>query len=52
MGRPIGTAHSLQKRYPGGMTNHVHLELVDRRGVHFDARQVLTARLETVEMGD
>lgn len=52
IGHPIGTAHSLQQRYPGGMTNHVHLELVDRRGRHIDAQDVLTARLETVEMGD
>ena len=52
IGRPIGAAHSLQQKYPDGMTNHIHLELVDRRGRHFDAKEVLTARLETVEMGD
>ncbi|MBI1199056.1 MAG: peptidoglycan DD-metalloendopeptidase family protein [Phenylobacterium sp.] len=52
MGRPIGVAHSLQRKYPAGMTDHVHLELIDRRGAHFDAERVLVAKVETVEMGD
>jgi murein DD-endopeptidase MepM/ murein hydrolase activator NlpD len=52
IGRVIGAAHTLQRKYPGGMTDHVHLELIDQRGRHFDAEHVLTARLETVEMGD
>jgi len=43
MGRPIGTAHSLQRKYPGGMTDHVHLELIDRRGARIDAARMITA---------
>ena len=43
IGHPIGRAHSLQQKYPGGMTNHVHLELMDRSGARFDANRVLTA---------
>lgn len=42
LGRPIGTALSLQSRYPG-ITNHVHLEL-DERGRHIDAQSVILAR--------
>jgi hypothetical protein len=44
IGRPVGTARSLQRRYPGGMTDHVHLEIIDRRGVRIDAEEVLTAQ--------
>lgn len=44
VGRPVGTARSLQRKYPGGMTDHVHLEIIDRRGVRVDATEVLTAR--------
>lgn len=44
IGRPLGTARSLQRKYPGGMTDHVHLELIDRRGVRIDATKVLTAQ--------
>lgn len=43
VGHPIGTAHSLQRRYPGGMTNHVHLELIDTAGRHIDAAKVIAA---------
>lgn len=43
VGHAIGTAHSLQRKYPGGMTNHVHLELIDTAGRHVDATQVITA---------
>lgn len=43
MGRPIGTAHSLQRKYPGGMTDHVHLELLDRAGARVDATRMITA---------
>lgn len=43
MGRPIGTARSLQRKYPGGMTDHVHLELIDRRGVRLDAARIIKA---------
>lgn len=43
VGHAIGTAHSLQRKYPGGMTNHVHLELMDTAGRHIDAARVITA---------
>ncbi len=42
VGRPIGAARSLQRKYPGGMTNHVHLELIDRAGRRIDVTDVLT----------
>lgn len=44
LGAPVGVVHSLQRKYPGGMTDHVHLEIVDRRGRHVDAEGVITAR--------
>lgn len=44
IGHPVGTARSLQRKYPGGMTDHVHLEIIDRRGVRIDATKVLTAQ--------
>lgn len=44
IGRTLGTARSLQRKYPGGMTDHVHLEIIDRRGVRIDAEKVLTAQ--------
>jgi murein DD-endopeptidase MepM/ murein hydrolase activator NlpD len=43
VGRPIGTARSLQGKYPGGMTDHVHLEVIDRRGRRIDAAKILSA---------
>ena len=42
LGRPIGTAHSLQVRYPG-ITNHVHLEIAEG-GRKIDAQTVILAR--------
>ena len=42
IGSVIGAAHSLQKKYPGGMTDHVHLEMIDRAGQRFSATKVLT----------
>jgi hypothetical protein len=48
MGRPIGTAHSLQKKYPGGMTNHVHLEIIDKRGRRIDSTRLITAEYRPV----
>lgn len=42
VGRPIGTAYSLQPRYPG-ITDHVHLEIEDR-GRKIDAQRVIVAR--------
>lgn len=44
LGAPIGRMHTLQRKYPGGMTDHVHLEIVDKRGRNIDAARVLTAR--------
>jgi hypothetical protein len=49
MGRPIGRAKSLQRHYPGGMTDHVHLEIIDRRGVRIDAQQIITATYRVVD---
>ncbi len=42
-GDPIGRAQSLARRYPGGITNHVHLEVVDGRGGRFDPLAILPA---------
>lgn len=42
LGRPIGTAHSLQARY-GGITDHIHLELVEG-GRKIDAQTMILAR--------
>jgi murein DD-endopeptidase MepM/ murein hydrolase activator NlpD len=42
LGEPIGTALSLQRRYPG-ITNHVHLELAEA-GRKIDAQTVILAR--------
>jgi murein DD-endopeptidase MepM/ murein hydrolase activator NlpD len=47
VGRPIGAAHSLQRKYPGGMTDHVHLEILDK-GRRIDANRVIVAREERV----
>lgn len=44
VGDTIGRAHSLQKKYPGGMTDHVHLEIIDRRGRRIDATRMITAQ--------
>jgi len=48
IGHPIGTAHSLQKKYPGGMTNHVHLEILDRPEHRIDASRMITAEYRSV----
>lgn len=52
VGAVVGTAHSLQAKYPGGMTDHVHTELSgpDRRNL--DATRLIVARLETETAGD
>lgn len=42
VGRPIGRAHSLQRRYPG-ITDHIHLE-VEEGGRKIDAQSVIFAR--------
>lgn len=44
VGQPIGEVHSLQRKYPGGMTDHVHLELIDKRGRRLDATGMITAQ--------
>ena len=44
VGLPIGKVRTLQDKYPGGMTDHVHLEIVDRRGRNIDATRMITAR--------
>jgi hypothetical protein len=56
VGRAIGRAHTLQRRYRHGITDHIHLELVDRRGRKLDAEKLIVAKNETVPatpaMGD
>jgi murein DD-endopeptidase MepM/ murein hydrolase activator NlpD len=42
LGQPIGTAVSLQRRYPG-ITNHVHLEIAEA-GRKIDAQTVILAK--------
>jgi peptidoglycan LD-endopeptidase LytH len=44
MGDPIGRTHTLQDKYPGGMTNHVHLEIIRPDGRRIDPDRVLQAR--------
>lgn len=46
IGAPIGRTHSLQKKYPGGMTDHVHLEIINTKGARIDPARILTARWE------
>src|SRR5262249_20701978 len=48
LGAPIGVHHSLAAKYPGGMTDHVHLELIDTHGERIDAARVITAHWEPV----
>ncbi|KQW68239.1 hypothetical protein ASE17_07235 [Phenylobacterium sp. Root77] len=47
LGQEIGTAHSLQAHYPGGMTDHVHMELMGPNQKRMDATAVLTERYVT-----
>jgi murein DD-endopeptidase MepM/ murein hydrolase activator NlpD len=47
LGEPVGTAHSLQAKYPGGMTDHVHMELAGPDRQRFDSTEVLTAHYVT-----
>lgn len=46
VGHPIGHAHSLQKKYPGGIIDHIHLEIADRRGRKLDAATLILARTD------
>lgn len=48
LGDVIGKAADLTRRYPRGMTNHVHLEIKDQSGQRVDAAKLITARVETV----
>ena len=50
LGHLIGTAHSLQRKYPGGMTDHVHLEILDHAEHRIDAARMITAQQETVRV--
>lgn len=47
LGQTIGEAHGLQERYPGGMTDHVHLELMGPDQKRMDATAVLTEKYVT-----
>lgn len=47
LGQTIGQAHSLQAKYPGGMTDHVHLELQGPDRTRLDSMAVLSARYVT-----
>lgn len=47
LGQEIGVAHGLQARYPAGMTDHVHLELMGPDQKRMDATAVLTERYVT-----
>jgi murein DD-endopeptidase MepM/ murein hydrolase activator NlpD len=44
VGRPIGQAHTLQHRYPLGITDHVHLEIADAKGRKLNAETLIMAR--------
>jgi len=50
VGHPIGQAHTLQHRYPLGITDHIHLEIADRKGRKLDAQTLIVARTETDRM--
>jgi murein DD-endopeptidase MepM/ murein hydrolase activator NlpD len=50
VGHPIGEAHTLQHRYPRGITDHVHLEIADAKGRKLDAETLIVARTETERM--
>jgi murein DD-endopeptidase MepM/ murein hydrolase activator NlpD len=49
VGQPIGHAHSLQQRYPLGITDHVHLEIAEK-GRKVDAATLIIAHAETDRM--
>jgi len=46
IGQPIGAHHTLEQKYPGGMTDHVHLEIIDNIGERVDATRLITATRE------
>lgn len=43
VGQAIGRHHTLEDKYPGGMTDHVHLEIIDNVGSRIDATRVIVA---------
>lgn len=47
LGQQIGKAHSLQRKYPGGMTNHVHLEVFEADQERLDATALLSRKYVT-----
>jgi murein DD-endopeptidase MepM/ murein hydrolase activator NlpD len=49
IGQTLGAHHTLERKYPGGMTDHVHLEVIDTAGRRIDPTHVITARYEPVE---
>ncbi|HEY9234719.1 MULTISPECIES: M23 family metallopeptidase [Phenylobacterium] len=51
LGQVIGAAHSLQHKYPGGMTNHVHLEVFGTNQKRLDATALLTQEYVTRIVG-
>lgn len=46
LGQTIGSAHSLQSKYPG-ITDHVHLEVARIGGRKLDATNLITAHVQT-----
>jgi murein DD-endopeptidase MepM/ murein hydrolase activator NlpD len=44
LGAPIGIAQTLQARYPGGIVDHVHLELGDAAGHKLNAAALIQRR--------
>jgi murein DD-endopeptidase MepM/ murein hydrolase activator NlpD len=48
LGQSIGVHHTLERKYPGGMTDHVHLEIIDTHGERIDAARLITAHYEPV----
>jgi murein DD-endopeptidase MepM/ murein hydrolase activator NlpD len=44
LGTTIGRHHTLERKYPGGMTDHVHLEILDKHGRRIDGTRVLSER--------
>lgn len=50
VGDTIGKHRTLLRKYPGHMTDHVHLEITDNRGRKVDATRVIVARLERTEI--
>ncbi len=51
LGDPVGRARSLQDIYPGGMTDHVHLEIMGPDQRRFDAARVIVAQHRPVRAG-